>query len=97
MSSTAQNIVTNNFGVKAIPYDVDFYVVRMTENIYFPCNSMIFINQGSTTAIVDQMTLAPGQFFSIPGELFEEMRHRFRVSFQGAGENNLVCVFKVYR
>lgn len=92
------SILTRIFNVQKIPYDVGMYVVRQqSEQLYIECNSMIMINQGQTTAIVDQLSIPPNKFLSIPGELFEEMNHRFRITFNGSGENNLVCVFKVYR
>jgi hypothetical protein len=97
MSKVGQ-VIQRLFNIPGIKYDVQMYVVR--ENPYrlrFDCNAMIFVNQGTTTAMVDQLSIPPDASFSIPGELFEEMEHQFNISFTGPGDNNLVCIMKFYK
>lgn len=95
--STAARITKQLFQVDRIRYGIVFVNVRESQKVDLNCNTMIIINQGETTASLNQaLVLPPNKFLSIPGELFEEMEQTFQVSFTGAGENNLVFVLKVY-
>lgn len=62
------------------------------------CNAMIFINQGSSVVVLDSLlSIAPGQHFSVPGEVFEILKKQWQVSFSGTGTNNLVIIRKIYQ
>jgi hypothetical protein len=96
---------TTSYEVQAIPYDVVMKVINLNPYMFSPMiygavNSLIFINQapvvGGATAVVDQLSLAPGASLSIPGESFEIMDHEFICIFTGGGAQNLVAVMKIY-
>lgn len=61
------------------------------------CNTIIFVNQGTTTAWLDNMIrILPNQSFTFehyPGEI---TTHSFQISFTGIGENELIAVTKNY-
>jgi len=74
-----------------------FFINYITpQSIPTNCNSIIFINLGTTTAIVESVTLAPSQSFSIDGNADEYMDAVIQINFSGAGNNNLVVVKKVF-
>ena len=60
------------------------------------CNSIIFINLGTTTALIENVSLAPTQSFSIDGNACEFTDATIQINFSGAGNNNLVVVKKVF-
>jgi hypothetical protein len=60
------------------------------------CNSIIFINLGTTTALIENVSLAPTQSFSIDGNSCEYTDATIQINFSGAGNNNLVVVKKVF-
>jgi hypothetical protein len=60
------------------------------------CNSIIFINLGTTTALIENVTLSPSQSFAIDGNAGEYTDATIQVNFTGAGNNNLVVIKKVF-
>jgi hypothetical protein len=60
------------------------------------CNSIIFINLGTTTAIIESVVLAPSQSFAIDGNQDEFTDSVIQINFSGVGNNNLVVVKKVF-
>jgi hypothetical protein len=91
-------LLNNYFGISGIKYRVGMKVINQNpfalevERI----NQCMFVNQGQTIALVDQLSIAPTQHFSVPGELFEELTHKWIVTFSGTGINNLVFIYKEY-
>jgi hypothetical protein len=60
------------------------------------CNSIIFINLGTSTAIIENVTLAPSQSFAIDGNAQEFTDATIQINFTGGGNNNLVVIKKVF-
>jgi hypothetical protein len=60
------------------------------------CNSIIFINLGTSTAIIENVTLAPSQSFAIDGNAQEFTDATLQINFTGGGNNNLVVIKKVF-
>jgi hypothetical protein len=60
------------------------------------CNSIIFINLGTTMAIIESVVLAPSQSFAIDGNQDEFTDSVIQINFSGVGNNNLVVVKKVF-
>lgn len=67
-----------------------------SQSIPTNCNSIIFINLGTTTCYIENITLAPAQSFTIDGNACEYMETTISINFSGIGNNNLVVVKKVF-
>ena len=79
--------------IKYTPFFINYDIAQ---SIPTNCNSILFINQGTTTAIVENITIAPSQSFSIDGNEMEYMEATIQITFSGAGNNNLIVVKKVF-
>jgi hypothetical protein len=91
------NVIKNQFGVSKITSRVLMKVVTLNPfRLELRCNAIILINQGTTTALVDQLLIAPNRSLSVPAEIFEEILWVPIISFTGVGQNNLVVVYKEY-
>jgi hypothetical protein len=77
-------------------YTPFFIQYDTAQSIPTNCNSIIFINLGTTTAIIENVTLAPTQSFAIDGNACEFTDTTIQINFSGVGNNNLVVVKKVY-
>ena len=77
-------------------YTPFFIQYDTAQSIPTNCNSIIFINLGTTTAIIENVTLAPTQSFTIDGNACEFTDATIQINFSGAGNNNLVVVKKVF-
>lgn len=77
-------------------YTPVFIAYNTPQSIPTDCNSIIFINLGTTNAIIENITLAPSQSFVIDGNENEETNVTLQVNFSGAGQNNLVVVKKIF-
>jgi len=61
------------------------------------CSTVVFVNQGATTAFIDSMVrILPNQSFTFEGYPGEICIHNFQISFQGAGQNQLIMICKEY-
>ena len=77
-------------------YTPVFIAYNTAQSIPTDCNSLIFINLGTTNAIIENVVLAPSQSFVIDGNENEYTNATLQVNFTGAGQNNLVVVKKVF-
>jgi hypothetical protein len=77
-------------------YTPVFIAYNTPQSIPTDCNSIIFINLGTTNAIIENITLAPSQSFVIDGNENEETNVTLQVNFSGVGQNNLVVVKKIF-
>lgn len=77
-------------------YTPIFISYNSAQSIPTNCNSIIFINLGTTTAVIENVTLAPTQSFAIEGNECEFTDSTILINFTGTGNNNLVVVKKVY-
>jgi len=66
------------------------------QNIPTNCNSITFINLGTTVAIVENVIIQPSQSFAIDGNANEYMEITLQINFSGIGNNNLIVVKKVF-
>lgn len=92
------SVVMRLFNVRRIQYRVGFYTVDTAKSWNVEdIHSLIFINQGTTTAVIEgQLKIAPNASFSVPGELFEGTDMKWNISFTGTGVNELVIAYKEY-
>jgi len=77
-------------------YTPVFIAYNTPQSIPTDCNSIIFINLGTTNAVIENVTLAPSQSFVIDGNENEITNTTLQVNFTGAGQNNLVVVKKIF-
>jgi hypothetical protein len=73
-----------------------FIAYNTAQSIPTDCNSIIFINSGTSTAIIENVTLAPSQSFVIDGNENEYTNATLQINFTGGGQNNLVVVKKIF-
>lgn len=74
-------------------------LIQYTNNqdkIFSDCNSITFVNIGTSNALIGAYVIIPGAFLSIPGNLGEMDVTQYSLSFSGAGANNLTIMRKFY-
>jgi hypothetical protein len=77
-------------------YTPVFIAYNTAQSIPTDCNSIIFINLGTSNAVIENITLAPSQSFVIDGNENEETNATLQINFTGGGQNNLVVVKKIF-
>jgi hypothetical protein len=77
-------------------YTPVFIAYNTAQSIPTDCNSIIFINLGTSNAVIENITLAPSQSFVIDGNENEETNVTLQINFTGGGQNNLVVVKKIF-
>ena len=77
-------------------YTPVFIAYNTPQSIPTDCNSIIFINLGTSNAVIENITLAPSQSFVIDGNENEETNVTLQINFNGGGQNNLVVVKKIF-
>jgi len=60
------------------------------------CNSITFINLGTSVAFVENVAIQPSQSFAIDGNECEFTEATIQINFGSTGNNNLVVVKKVF-
>jgi hypothetical protein len=78
---------------KYIPF---FITYDTPQRVPSNCNSITFINNGTTVVNIENVPIQPSQSLSIEGNYNEFTDYNFNMSFSGTGQNNLVVVKKVY-
>ena len=77
-------------------YTPVFIAYNTDQSIPTDCNSIIFINSGTTNAVIENVILAPSQSFVIDGNELEYTTATLQINFTGAGQNNLIVVKKIF-
>lgn len=60
------------------------------------CNSVIFVNTGTSNVTIDGFTLTPNQSWNITGNKDEVLVKVYSFNFSGTGTNQLTALFKRY-
>ena len=60
------------------------------------CNSVIFVNTGTTNVTIDGFTLTPNQSWNITGNQDEILVKVYSFNFTGSGVPSLTVLFKRY-
>jgi len=60
------------------------------------CNSVIFVNTGTSNVTIDGFTLTPNQSWNITGNKDEILVKVYSLNFSGSGVNQLTALFKRY-
>lgn len=84
--------------ITALNFEVDFYTADNSQYVGgYPYNSLLFINNGTSTAYIESITLQPNQQFEISGNVGEYTKQRFFINFKASTTgNNVVVVRKRY-
>jgi len=74
-------------------------IIQYTNNqnrVFSDCNSITFVNTGTSAANVSGYTILSGNFLSIPGNLGEIDRTQYTLKFDNTGTNLLTIIRKSY-
>ena len=83
-----------NVNFKALQFETDFYTCVTSQVVQAVCNSITFLNNGTTTAIIENVTLQPNQSLTITGNAGEITNQRFFVNFGNSTEGNSLAVIR---
>lgn len=79
-----------------IQYTTETKVYVLTGSTDSNCNSILFINTGTSTVTIDGVTLQQGQQFRIDGNENEMLIKTYYFTFAAGGTNSLTIVYKRY-
>ena len=83
--------------IKLTNYTTDFYTVGGSQYVDSNCNTITFINYGTSIVKVEAVTLQPNQSLELGGNAGEFTTQRFYINFgTSVAGNNLVIVRKIY-
>jgi hypothetical protein len=87
--------IQGNFNV--VRYECDFQQIGTNKYVDTECNSITFINYGTTVAQIESVVLQPNQQLMIEGNAGEFTMQRFLVNFGTfTTGNNVVVIRKRY-
>lgn len=81
---------------KLINFREEFELVNQTKEIIANCNSINIINIGTATAVVNGVEIAAGDQYYSQGNENEYNVTRYRISFTGAGTEQVNVIRKIY-
>jgi hypothetical protein len=79
-----------------INYSVDFIGYDTPQFIPSNCNSITFINYGTSIANIESAVLQPNQSLTVDGNACEMTTQNFNLTFTGDGQNYVLVIKKVY-
>jgi hypothetical protein len=74
-----------------------FQLYNSPQELRSECNSLTVVNTGTATALIDGLTLLPGAQYYSPGNESEINMTRYRLSFTGAGTEQVLVIRKIYK
>lgn len=74
-----------------------FQLYNSPQELRAECNSLTVINTGTATAIIDGLEIAPNAQYYSPGNENEFNETRYRLSFSGAGTEQVLVIRKIYK
>ena len=77
-------------------YYEDFQLYNQPQEVRSDCNSLTVINIGTSTAILNGVQITPGTQYVILGNEGEVNVTRYRLSFTGAGTEQVMVIRKIY-
>ena len=78
-------------------YYEDFQIYNAPFEVKSNCNTIVIVNVGTATAIINGLELAPTEQYVVLGNEDEENITSYRISFTGAGTNVLQVIRKIYQ
>jgi hypothetical protein len=80
---------------------IDFYekfeLINTPGEILADCNSLTVVNTGTATAVINGLEIAAAAQYYAPGNESEFNSTRYRLSFAGAGTNQVLLIRKIYK
>lgn len=73
-----------------------FELINQPIEVRSDCNSITIMNLGTASAVVNGLTLAPGNQFVSQGNIGEENTTKYNILFQGAGTQLVYVIRKIY-
>jgi hypothetical protein len=74
-----------------------FELVNTPQEIIADCNSLTIVNTGTVNAVVNGLEFTPGSQYYAPGNESEFNSTRYRLSFTGAGTQQVLVIRKIYK
>jgi hypothetical protein len=74
----------------------EFELVNQTKEIRANCNTLNVLNIGTATAIINGINILPGEQYFVQGNEGEFNETRYRISFSGAGSEEVQVIRKIY-
>jgi hypothetical protein len=74
----------------------EFTFINITQEIKSDCNTINIINTGTSTAIINGVSLLPGDQYYVQGNEGELNETRYIISFTGAGTEEVKVIRKIY-
>lgn len=74
-----------------------FQLINQPQEIITNCNSITIINTGNVNAILDGLTVTPGNQYISTGNANEINRSRYRISFAAPGNQEVIIIRKIYK
>lgn len=74
-----------------------FQLYNSPQELRSECNSLTVVNTGTATAVIDGLEVAPGAQYYSPGNESEINMTRYRLSFTGAGTEQVLVIRKIYK
>lgn len=74
-----------------------FQLYNLPQELRAECNSLTVINTGTATANIDGLEIAPNAQYYSPGNENEFNETRYRLSFSGAGTQQVLVIRKIYK
>jgi hypothetical protein len=83
--------------INILKYEIDFFSCNVSQYVGgYPYNSLTFINYGSNSVNIENITLQPNQQLEIAGNVGEITTQRFFVNFVGGTTGNVTIIRKRY-
>ena len=78
-------------------YYEDFKLINTPQEVRSECNAVTVINTGTATAVLNGVEIIPGAQYINLGNENEYNTTRYRLSFTGAGTNQVLVIRKIYQ
>ena len=89
--------MATNININVLQYATDFYTVDTSQYIVTDCNTVTFINYGTSIVTIENVPLQQNQSLSISGNAGEITNQKFFVNFgTSTTGNNCVIIRKRY-
>lgn len=82
--------------MNCIQYTTETKVFVLTGSTDSNCNSILFINTGTSAVTIDGVVIQQGQQFRIDGNYAEILIKTYYFTFATGGTNSLTIVYKRY-
>jgi hypothetical protein len=78
-------------------YYEDFKLLNTPQEVISNCNTLTVLNTGTATAVLNGVDIIPGAQYVILGNENEYNETRYRLSFTGAGTEQVVVIRKIIK